>query len=169
MSKRTKLFLIGLVLAVIAVPVLMILARDNRPDSVLIKEAVARSIEASKEGRPGGVVDFLSAKFKINQIGDISMNRVAQIIKDSKPEVTVTNQEPRVSGDLAEIVSDVRVVANVSVLTFSQQFDQTFKDVKMVFTKEDSRRFLLIPTKTWRLTSVELTGADQMLEGALGN
>ena len=158
MSSKAKL-LVGVVVAIaLAIPVLMILARDNRPDDVLIREALAESIEASREGRPGGVMDFISNQLKINQQGGISQGQIARWIRDNKPDVKVIDTEIKVAsdGESAELTSDVEVKGEIGVAIAKQKFERTFTGVRMTFQKEDGRKFLIIPSKVWRLTAVDV-------------
>jgi hypothetical protein len=160
MSTRAKWVVGALALVIVLVPVLMILARDTRPDDVLIREALQESLQASREGRPGGVLDLLSQKFKINDVPGLSRQQIARYIRDSKPLVEISNQTPIIHGDTAEIVSDVTVDAKISEFGFNTRFQRTFSNVKMVFAKEGSTKFLFVPAKTWRLTDVVLSGDD---------
>ncbi|MFX8820935.1 hypothetical protein ABTM55_19390, partial [Acinetobacter baumannii] len=77
-------------------------------DENLIREAVTRSIEASREGRPGGVIDYISDRFAVN--GDQpGTSAIARFIRESKPEVTIDSYKPLVNGDQALITTPVKV------------------------------------------------------------
>jgi len=120
-------------------------------DQQLIAEALRQSIQASKEGRPGGVLDILSSKFRINDQSPGTMN-IAKFIRDSKPDVDVSNMTAVVSGDTARIDSPVHVRATF----LTQTFDQQIPNVTFVFQKEDAHKFLIIPTTEWHLTDIEV-------------
>ena len=158
MSRGAKALLGLLGIALIAVVAMLIFGRETRSDDVLIKEALAESIQASKEGRPGGVMDFISDQLKINTQSGINKATIAKWIRDSKPDVEVLSSEVKVSpdGQTAEMVSDVNVSMEIGVALAKQRMDQKFTGVKMTFQKEDGRKFLVIPTKVWRLTAVDV-------------
>ena len=100
--------ILGIVI-VFAVGGRMILSVLNPPnDLALIKTALADSIKATKEGRPGGVMDKLSVNLKFNGESESgNRNEIARYIRNSRPEVTVEQIEPVVTGDEARIVSPV--------------------------------------------------------------
>ncbi len=120
-------------------------------DQALISQALQDSIQASKEGRAGGVLDILSQKFRIN---DQEPGRfdIAKFIRERKPDITVLNTHAIVSGDTARI--DTPVEVKLSFL--NQDFDQKIDNVTLVFQKEEEHKFIDIQTKAWHLTDVEV-------------
>jgi hypothetical protein len=165
MTAKSKLWLGIFVVIGLALAAGFFASIDRRPDDVLIKQALADSIEASREGRPGGVMDFISDQITINTMGGISKAKIAQLIRDNKPSVTVSNQEVKVDsdGETAEMTSDVDVAGEIGMLQAKQAFNYKFEDVKMTFQKENGRKFLVIPTKVWRLRSVEIPDDQQII------
>jgi hypothetical protein len=135
-----------LALAVVLVGGRFIYGALNHPDDkVLIKQALTEAIQASKEGRAGGVVDKLAENFKVNDM-ETGMKQVATFIKNNHPEVVVNDIDPIVSGDTAQINSDV--VVKVSFLNGAAV---TFKDAQIQFKKESTTEWLIFPTERWRL------------------
>lgn len=130
------------------------LALNAQPpnDQALIREALRQSVEASREGRPGGVLDVLSSQFEINNEAPGTRGQIAQFVRDSKPDVEVKNQEAVITGDLATIVSPV----HLKVSFLGQTIDQEFPSVEITFRKEDSTRWLIVPTREWKLAEVRL-------------
>lgn len=146
-SKRPLLWIVLLLVLVVVVRVGTGLA--NRPnDNQLIQAALADAIKASKEGRPGGVVELFSRNLKVNNV-DVDANRgqIVDFIRNQKPDVTVTNATPQISGDEARIVSPVQ-------LDMGLLGKRSMDNVTMIFHREDSTEFLIVPTKTWRLVEV---------------
>jgi len=97
----------ALVLALIGMFVASLL---NQPsDKQLILQALDESIAASRAGRPGGVLEYLSRNLTWN--GDEGVNRmeIADYIKRAKPEVTVMHREVVLDGDTATITTPVNV------------------------------------------------------------
>src|SRR3712207_3308413 len=94
-----------LALAIFGVLVLLIGGRIiygllTRPDDqTLIAQALDESIEASKEGRPGGVLDLLSEELKLNEQQVGTKRQIADYIRRFRPEVTVENKKALVTGD----------------------------------------------------------------------
>ena len=147
------------VIAVIAVVVVLIGIRfamtrsGGLTDQQQIEVALAESIKASKEGRPGGVMDKLSSKLQVNEM-DTGSNRgqIAQYIKDNRPDVTILNKQAVVTGDEARIVSPVDIEVNLLGNKMSRQM----KEVTLVFRKEDDREYLIFPVTKWKLAEVEV-------------
>ena len=156
MSSKAKMWLTLLIVAALGVGFLFVASRDSRPDDVLVREALDESIRASKEGRPGGVLDYISDSITFNDIPGVQKRDIARMVRENKPEVTLTNQTVTVNGDSAEIVADVRVVGKIGIGPVSTAFDYPLKGVQMTFRKEDSRKYLIIPSKKWRLTQVKV-------------
>jgi hypothetical protein len=96
-------------------------------------------------------MDLLSDNLKYNEI-DTSPNRnqIAKFIRDSRPDVSVTNPIAAVNGDDAKIVSPVDM--NVSFLGQVRSFK--LNQVTLDFHKEPARQFLIFPSTQWRLVSV---------------
>lgn len=122
-------------------------------DATMIKESLRQSLEASRKGEPGGVLDAISGSLTVNgeeQSGQRGF--IANYVRNQKPDLEVTNQNPIVTGDEARITSPVKVKINVPILG---EKTVTIKDVVMVFHKETGREYLIFPTKKWRLAEVQ--------------
>lgn len=118
-------------------------------DEVLVHEALDRAIAASREGRPGGVLEHLTSKFKMNS-DEPGGAQIANFIKENHPQVEVDNYDAIVTGDTARILSPVRV--KVSFL--GHDMDQKVDNVTMIFKREEDHVWLVIPVKSWRLDQV---------------
>ncbi|RYG37926.1 hypothetical protein EON81_05220 [bacterium] len=138
----------------------------NQPDDqTLIRAAIKESIQDSKEGKPGGVLDLLSDNFKVNSnTMGINQGQISQFIRNQKPELTVVNDKALVTGDEARIVSPVDLKLNM----LGQSMERQIKEVTMVFRKEESRGFLFLPQKKWKLTDVRVpdTAILEVLAGS---
>lgn len=122
-------------------------------DKSLIVEALAESIKASKEGRPGGVMDKLSDNLQLNGENEHgNQTQIARFIRNSRPEVTVADMDPVVTGDEATIRSAVDL--KVELLGFNQS--RHMKDVTIVFRKEEDRDWLIFPNRRWKLAEVHV-------------
>jgi hypothetical protein len=143
----------ALILAAAAVALLLVglrFAISGPSDRELIKEAVRESIEASKDGRPGGVLEYLSSGFEINDQAPGRFD-ISKFVRESRPDVEVLNLEPVITGNDATIRSSVRV----RMKFMGQDFDQTFEDVTIVLRREPARRYLVIPSSQWRIVQVQ--------------
>ncbi len=154
MGKSTKAFLIlGALLVIVIGGRAIYSAMNPQSDTTLIKEALAESIKASREGRPGGVMDKLSDNITYNGTNEGGNSReIARYIKNSKPDVAVDNDEPEIHGNEATIVSPVTLTVSV----MGQAMDRRIKDVTLTFKKEDDREWLIFPVKRWKLAEVEV-------------
>lgn len=126
----------------------------NAPDDQeQIQVALAESIKASKEGRPGGVMDKLSANLKLNDM-ETSGNRgqIAQYIKQNQPDVTVIQKQAVITGDEAQISSPVDLSLNL----LGQKMERRLDNVTLVFRRETDRVYLIFPTKKWKLAEIHV-------------
>jgi hypothetical protein len=128
------------------------LVLGQKDDATMIRESLRQSLEASRKGEPGSVLDLLSSSITVNgEQQEGGRSQIADFIRKQKPDIAVANQTPIVTGDEARITSPVTITASLPVLG-----DQTFqlKDVVMTFQKESAREYLVVPVKKWRLTGV---------------
>jgi hypothetical protein len=133
-------------------------------DKTLIKEAIAECAKASREGRAGGVLDFLSKNMTLNE-NEVSGNRseVSKYISNMKPDVEFTSIEPNVFGDEAKVESPAKFT--LSLLSFEKTFD--IPKVTVSLKKEEERTWFLVPTKKWRITNIQVPAETigQILSG----
>jgi len=151
MNSPTKLIVAIVAALVVILGIRIGISAMSKPDDQkLIQAALKESIEASKEGRPGGVLDLLSDNLKFNS-QDLTVNKsqIARFIHDNKPDVEVKDQKALVTGDEARIVSPVE-------LTLGPFGHRTMNEVTLVFNKEAAREFLIVPTHRWRLVDVRV-------------
>jgi len=145
-----RVIIVGVFLAVFGIKYIAV-TFFGPPDEVLVKEALDRAIVASREGRPGGVLENISSQLKLNS--DMpSSGQIANFIKNNHPDVQVEKTDAIVNGDTARITSPIRV--KVSFL--GTNIDQRVDSVSMVFKREEAHEWLVIPVKAWRLDQVFL-------------
>lgn len=120
-------------------------------DQMLIRAGMVRAIQASKDGQAGGVVDKLTEGFSMNG-QHISLGKVADFIRNSKPDIVPQMTNAAIEGDSAHMICPVKVHAQY--LGFS--YDGTMKDVEFVFKKVPSSEWLIIPTHKWELDQVNV-------------
>ncbi len=123
----------------------------RKTDQELIQEALNAAIAAGREGRPGSVLEHLSASFEINGQSIMNREQVARFIHDNKPNVEVETKVAQVSGDFAFILTPVRLSMAGPI-----NLGSTIPDVRIEFQKEHTTKFLLIPDRQWRLTKVSV-------------
>jgi hypothetical protein len=148
-GKKAALILLGIAAALVVVR--FVVFAERKDDATLIREALAESILASKEGRPGGVMDKISEQFKLND-QQPGVRQIADIIRKNKPDVQVLKPDPVVneSQGTAQIYSPVKL----SLSFLNQNFDTEIPNVTIKFKREDSRQWLIFPAKQWRVTEV---------------
>ncbi|MCX7798713.1 MAG: hypothetical protein N2109_00030 [Fimbriimonadales bacterium] len=151
MSPARAWILGGSVVVLLLAGLLQVLLASGPSDERLIREALQQSLRAGKEGRPGGVVELLSDQLRFNDEMVPNKRQIAQFVRDSRPEVLVTEKSLEVHGDQA------LMVANVSVRLATPlgiSLDRTFEDVQLQFRREPGTRLLVLPDRKWRLYRV---------------
>src|SRR5580658_486734 len=96
MGKPMKAFLaLGMLLVLLIGGKVILSVTHPQDDKKMIQDALSESILASKEGRPGGVMDKLSANIKYNNqdVGG-SERDIARYIRSNKPDIVVENTDP---------------------------------------------------------------------------
>jgi len=148
-----KWLLVVVGLLVVVVGVKAFLTMRGPSDDVLVKQALDEAIKASKEGRPGGVMDYLSDSLTINAESP-TRRKIADFIKQSHPEIQVQNSEPviRESEGTAQINSPVHI--KLTMPLGGSTVERTIPNVTLRFQREDAREWLIIPTRQWRLKEV---------------
>lgn len=155
----------------IAIPILVYAGKAAQvmlfapSDNQQIEKVFYEAIVASREGKPGSLIDKLSFKFKVNGM-EPGMRKVADFIRDSKPELQASYNTPSIHDNEGLMTSNVKIKAQY--LAFS--FDGEVKNVEFVFKKESTQVWLFIPSSTWRLEQVNVPNESiqEALGGALG-
>lgn len=130
----------------------------NQPDDkTLIAEAVKEAQKAGREGRPGGVMDFLSPNLNVNGTPvEGAGSSIKDYIKNQKPDIEFTKVEPQVFGDTARIESPATV--KVGIGPISQTI--TIPDTVIELKREDDKEWFIIPKKSWKITEIRASLAD---------
>lgn len=124
-------------------------------DKELIQTALKESIAASREGRPGGVLEYLSNSFSVND-EKFGTRDISRTIKEMKPDVELETTDPIIAGESATITSPVKLSMSIPPVSY------TVSQVTLAFTKESATKWLIFPTKKWRLTRVDIP--DQVVQ-----
>lgn len=161
---KFKAWMIVVAIAVIGFGAKWISSMNGPDDRTLIRRALSDAQKASREGRPGGVMELLSAHIKINSDSPGNETQIAKWIKDGHPDVRITQIDPLVEGDRATIVSPASVSFDMSHFG---HFDRQFPSVTLVFRKEDDHEWIVIPVKKWKLVDAVLPASD--IPEGLGN
>ena len=119
-------------------------------DEDLIREALEESVQASRDGRPGVVLDHLSRSLTFNGIPVGSRADIAEFVRKSKPDIKLGPVDPVIEGDVATVVTSVRV--NVSLPGFTAE--QTVPQVQIKLERQTGVRWLLLPGTKWRISEV---------------
>ena len=131
----------------------------NQPDDkTLITEAIKEAQKASKEGRPGGVLDFLDIpQLKVNEVEAAGASKdIANYVKNMKPDIEFTKIEPIITGDDARIETTAKVKIGVAMFTR----DMKLPNVVINLKKEVDHEWLFIPKKSWKITEIRAPDAD---------
>ena len=122
-------------------------------DATMIRDTLRQSLEASRRGEPGGVLEGLSSSFTYNNEEQGGLRGMAaNFVKNQRPDIEVVNTTPIVTGDEARITSPVKLKMSAPVIG---ERSLNIKDVVLVFRKETARKYLVFPVKKWRLAEVQ--------------
>ena len=130
----------------------------NQPDDkTLITEAIKEAQKASREGRPGGVMDFLSVSLNVNG-AEVEGNRreVWNMIKDQKPDIEFTKIEPIITREDARFESPANVKVGIAMISRTV----TIPNVVINLKKEEARQWFIIPEKSWKITQIRAPMED---------
>ncbi|MCW5943087.1 MAG: hypothetical protein KIS66_12705 [Fimbriimonadaceae bacterium] len=156
--KAAKFGLVLLLVIGVVAAVLRFGASSAVSDRVLIDRALDEAILASKEGRPGGVLDLLSRNLEVNGEPIFQRGEIADFIKKQKPEVTIERAPLRLSEDGKTAEMKAPVTMTLRLFTLEKSF--TFREVTFRFAKEEATEYLVIPTKKWRIQRVTASDFD---------
>lgn len=148
MKKPGWLWLVPIVLIIGGA--LYLLLAPGPSDADQIRTALRESIKASKEGRPGGVIEYLSDSFTVNGQSYGNTAQIAQTIRQYKPDVTVESDDPVVVGDVATITTPVTLEQSLMHVSLK------VSSVTFTFHREAGTSWLIIPTKRWKLEGVSI-------------
>lgn len=119
-------------------------------DEELIREAIKESTLASREGRSGGVLEYLSKSISFNGMPVSDRAEISKYVRLSKPEVTFGAFEPQIEGKTASVKANVAVKIDYLGLNL----DQTIPGVEVRLAKETTYRWVFVPAARWRITDV---------------
>ncbi len=147
---KSKLF--GWIIGVVALGLVLrfVIFAPQTPDKELIQAALKDAVRAGKEGRAGSVIDLMSKQMTVNDGTQVNLTQIANYVKQNKPDVEFSNQNPSINGDKAIITSDVRVSLGLPSMAID------IKNVELEFEKENTTRWLVIPDKKWQLKNVRV-------------
>jgi len=157
MSRIAKavLAVVGVVVAITAVKVILF----QPSDSQLIETALNESIRAGKEGRPGGVLEYLSRSLTVNSEAMVDRKSIADFVRRAKPDVILRNMRASVEGDRATVVTPVLVKFE----GLGMSMEREIPDVTITLQKERGTKWLVLPVTQWRI--VEVSGSLESLSG----
>ena len=145
-----KLMIASLIVALAGITALHFLTVPS--DQEVIEETLMEAVEASKDGRSGGVLEHLSRSFSFNGQPIAERGEIAKVIRISKPDVAVTPTVPIIEGDTATMKVDVRF--NMAFQMYS--LDERIENVEVVFERQAGTRWLFFPYPKWKIVEVNL-------------
>lgn len=150
MNKGTTAVFVFIAVAAVATILRLVLFTDGPTDREQIQSALTESLEAGKEGRPGSVIDLLARDFEVNGYTPNS-GEISRMIKQYKPEISVLQPEPIITGERAEIVSPVKMSLSMPIKS-----DFNIENVTFSFVKTHATKWVFFPTKVWKLRRVTM-------------
>lgn len=142
-------------LAVVVLAVLLF--TGGKSDEQKIQQALDDSIKASREGRPGGVLEYLSSSITFNGESPASNAEIGKYIKKMKPDITVMDRDVVIAGDTATIVTPVKLEMSAGPISYESP---AIPNVTITFRKEMGVRYGVVPTSKWKVSSVEAPQFD---------
>lgn len=157
-------------LGLLVLVVINIIAVMNKPDDkAQILQALEAMRIASLEGRPGGVLEYISDSVELpdqpeNQwYGNSPKAQIARFLRQAEiRSIEISNTKVELYGDLAQVTCSVR--ADLYYPAFGDM-PISFNNVVIEFRRESSRRLLVVPDSTWRVVRfqpVSLPSIDGM-------
>lgn len=143
-----KKWIIGAVIAIAALAGIAIVTTPS--DEELIRQAIAKSTEASRNGEPGGVAEYLSKSLTFNGMEMFDQGEIRRFVRLTRPNVTFGQYEPQIQGDEATVTADVAL--DIDSPQF--QFNDTIRNVRVILAKESGYRWLVFPSPKWRIREV---------------
>lgn len=149
MDRSRKAIFTLLSVALLALSLRAYVAWVHRPnDATLVREALLEAIQASREGRPGSAAELLGTSIKVDKVEVTSVQRqITDFIRKQRPSITVDHPNLKIIGNEARIVSSVEIDLGI----FG---NRRLSQVTMIFRKEDSTEYLVIPTRKWHIVEV---------------
>ena len=139
--KRNTLAIVG---ALVLVAICWLVFQPKTNDSDQIKVALLSAVKASKEGRAGGVVEYLASNVQVNgQKYDVN-RQFTSFIRQYHPDITLGSLEPKINGDHATLTTDLQI----SILKNTA----TLPGVTFTFEKEHDTKWLIFPSQDWKVT-----------------
>ncbi len=123
-------------------------------DHELIRQTIDEALAAGRDGRPGGVLEQLSQTFQFNDEAAWDKRQLAQVIRTSRPEITLYNREPVIRDDTATVVTRARVRGQA--LGMPINFD--IPSVTIQLRRGTQMRYWIVPMKKWRIVSISAPG-----------
>jgi hypothetical protein len=153
MQKRSKAVLTIIVFAAIALVFINILAAPALPDSVQIENQISVAIAAANDKNAAGVMSIISPSYTDAGANNLqSMRFLLQRAMTSSTALSVTSATPTITivGDRAQSSCNVDVVMDGQTV-FNQVLD-------LIWRKETTHRYLIIPAETWRVVQSSYSG-----------
>ena len=129
-------------------------------DEEMIRQAIAESTEAARQGRPSEVLDYLSRFLTFN--GELVFERgeISKLVRLARPEIGFGEYTPVIEGEQAAVIANVHVKLEYQ----GMNIDQSVPDVQVKLAKESGLRWLILPGARWRITEVTAPDLAQFTE-----
>lgn len=136
--------------------VINVIAVMNKPDDeTQILQALEEMRIASIEGRPGGVLEYISDSIQLpvetedQWYGRSPKAQIARFLRQAEiRSVEIADTKVELHGELAQVTCSVK--ADLSYPAFGD-VPIAFDHVVIEFRREASRRLFIVPDSTWRV------------------
>jgi hypothetical protein len=134
---------IGTVLLIIGLVGFM-LFRPKPNDSAQITTALTSAVKASKEGRSGGVMEYLASNVQVNGEKYDVNRQFSEFIRQYHPDIALGAINPKINGDQATVTTDL----DISLLNH----DVRMQSVTFTLQKEHETTLLIFHSEEWKVT-----------------
>ena len=151
MKPSSKILLWLALILVLVVAAVILLRQPPVPDAAQIAKQLETARAAGERHDINGVMSIISPDYHdANVPSPIQLRFLLNKVRGSEP-VTITQSLPviSVSGDTATSTSHLSVVSQADNHVLYSH------DVVAQWKREDANRYLIIPTKVWRITSAD--------------
>ena len=154
--KQSSKFLLGLALLLVLTGVFLVLKlQPQLPDQTQIASQLETARAAGERRDVNGVMKIISEKYHDSSVPSPTqlrflLNKVTQ--GDGAAQITQSIPVIGLSGDTATSTSHLRIVTSQDERVV---YDH---DVTMEWQREDGTKYLVVPTKVWRVTRADYGG-----------
>ncbi|MCG9894437.1 MAG: hypothetical protein MH204_03030 [Fimbriimonadaceae bacterium] len=119
----------------------------------MIDAALEEAVQASREGRPFGVLEHMAGNFQFNGQAAGDRSDIIRYVRTLKPDVKIQDRRLTLDGDSATWTTPVKIVFGDSESGVGGTFE--IPDVKIHFRRSFGTRMTFFPYSSWKMERVD--------------